>query len=380
MGESKLKEYFLNFEEYWDEFKKKYESQLETLSDILHENMFIIGFEGLYNEGLATFNRKRYKRSIYYFEKALSEQPRNFNCLYNLALAHQYDENYEVAIKYYNDALKIRENDYDAIYNLGLCCLNVHNGELAEKYIGQALEKNPNDISTKMSYTLALIANNQTDDAIEHTIEIVKSNKTYLDFTLDVAKHIESQSFGEKDEESIKSVIRLLNSYIKLKPKSSRAHLQNSICYGKIGNWELALKHSMAAYEVEPKSFEVNSHAGLVLYCSHNYEEALKFYERALFINPIKNFDTNYNIAITYEKLGRINDFKAKIEYIANHFADHPQIGALVPLRRNLEEMIEASKNKNTKKVDEENSEDVSSDSNENSNETDQPNNENSQS
>lgn len=348
MGENKLKEYFLNFEEYWDEFKQKYSTQIETLSDILHENMFIIGFDGLFQEGLATYGRKRYKRAIYYFEKALNEQPRNFSCLYNLALSHQADNNFEMAIKYYTDALKIRENDYDAIYNLGLCHLNTHNGEMAEKYIGTALERNTSDVGIKMSYTLALIANNQIDDAIEHTIEIVKSNKTYLDFTLDVAKHIESQSFGEKDIESISSVIRLLNSYIKLKPKSSKAHLQASVCYGKIGNWNLALKHSLAAYEIDPKSFEINSHTGLVLYCSHNYEEALKYYEKALFINPIKNFETNYNIALTYEKLGRINDFKAKIEYMANHFADHPRITAIEPLKYKLEEMIEAAKNKKT--------------------------------
>lgn len=346
MGENKLKELFLNFEEYWDEFKQKYSTQIETLSDILHENMFIVGFDGLFQEGLNTYARKRYKRAIYYFEKALIEQPRNFICLYNLALAYQDDKNFEMAIKYYTEAIKIRENDYDAIYNLGLCYLNTHNGELAEKYIGQALEKNPNDVGTKMSYTLALIANNKVDDAIEHTIEIVKSNKTYLDFTLDVAKHIESQSFGEKDIESISSVIRLLNSYIKLKPKSSKAHIQASICYGKIGNWNLALKHSLAAYDIDPKSFEINSHTGLVLYCSHNYEEALKYYERALFINPIKNFETNYNIALTYEKLGRINDFKSKIEYMTNHFADHPRIKALEPLKANLELMIELSKAK----------------------------------
>lgn len=346
MSESKLKEYILNLEEYLDEFKKRYSTQIETLSDILHESMFILGFDALYQEGLSTFNRKRYKRSIYYFEKALSEQPRNFNCLYNLALSYQFDENFEMAIKYYNDAMKIRDKDFDTIYNLGLCYLNVHDGESAEKYIGIALDKSPNDISVKMSYTLALIANNQVDDAIEHTIEIVKSNKTYLDFTLDVAKHIESQSFGEKDIEAISSVIRLLNSYIKLKPKSYKAHLQASVCYGKIGNWTLALKHSLAAYEINPKSYEINSHTGLVLYCSHDYEGALKYYERALFLNPIKNFDTNYNIALTYEKLERINDFKAKIEYIANHFADHPKISAIEPLKVNLEAMIEAAKRK----------------------------------
>lgn len=346
MGESKLKEYFLNLEEFLDEFKKKYATQIEALSDILHENMFILGFDALYNEGMATFARKRYKRSIFYFEKALAEQPRNFNCLYNLALSYQHEGDFETAIKYYLEALNVRDKDIDAIYNIGLCYLNIQDGELAEKYISQALERNPNDIGIKMSYTLALIANEQVDDAIEHTIEIVKSNKTYMDFTLDVAKHIEAQSFGEKDVESICNVIRLLNSYIKLKPKSSQAHLQASVCYGKIGNWTLALKHSLAAYEINPKSFEINSHTGLVLYCSHNYDEALKYYEKALFLNPIKNFETNYNIALTYEKLGRVNDFKSKIEYIANHFADHPKIGALEPLKQNLEIMIEEAKNK----------------------------------
>ena len=99
MSENKLKEYILNLEEYLDEFKKRYSTQIETLSDILHESMFILGFDALYQEGLSTFNRKRYKRSIYYFEKALNEQPRNFNCLYNLALSYQFDENFEISTK-----------------------------------------------------------------------------------------------------------------------------------------------------------------------------------------------------------------------------------------------------------------------------------------
>lgn len=353
MRESKLKEYILNIEEYWDEFKKKYASQIETISDILHENMFIVGFSGLYNEGLATFARKRYKRAIYYFEKALHEQPKNFNCNYNLALAYQLCENYEKAILYYEEALKIRENDTDATYNLGLCYLNIHDGELAEQYIGRALEKTPNDIGIKMSYTLALIANNQIDDAIEHTIEIVKSNKTYLDFTLDVAKDIETLCNGEEHIEEISSVIRLLNSYIKLKPNSSQAHLQNAICFKKINQLESALKHSLKAYELNPKSFAINEQTGLILYNSEKYEEALNYFEKALFLNPIKNFDTNYNIALTYEKLGRINDLKAKIEYISSHFTDHPKIGELDILKTRLEEMIIEAKTIKTEQTSE---------------------------
>lgn len=338
MSENKLKEFIISSQEKWVEFKENLNQKKDELAEILSENMFVSGYENLFAEGVRTFSKKRYKRAIYYFEKASREERNNFKCLYNLGLSYQADGDYKKAIQNYLDALKQHSDDFDTIYNLGLSYLNDNQGENAEKYLKMALEKNRSDTEVKMSYILALIKCNRVDDAIECTIEIVKSNKTYLDYTLVVAKYIEEISFGEKDTETISKVIKLLNSYLKINDKSSTAHLQTSMCYGKIGNWDMALKHSLKALELDPKSFEINSHTALVLYCSHNYEEALKYYEKALFLQPVKNFDTHYNIALTYEKLEQYDNLTAKAEYILKHFKNHPQINAVKLLLKNNSE------------------------------------------
>lgn len=349
MRENKLKEYLLTLQENWEQFKQLFAQKKEDLCELLTENMFVSGYENLFAEGMRTFSKKRYKRAIYYFEKASREQKNNFKCLYNLGLSYQADENYKSAIHCYLDALKQNGDDFDTIYNLGLCYLNEHTGESAEKYLKIALDKAPQDAEVKMSYILALIECNQVDDAIEHTIEVVKSNKTYLDFTLVAAKYIEEMSFGEKDIETISKVIKLLNSYLKICDTSSTAHLQTSMCYGKIGNWDMALKHSLKALELDPKSYEINSHTALVLYCSHNYDDALKYYEKALFLKPVKNFDTHYNIALTYEKLNQIDNLKAKVEYILQHFKNHPQINAVKTLLKNNQEKFKEDEKKSKK-------------------------------
>lgn len=345
MSEYKLKEYLLTIEEAWLQFKEKFLQKKEDLAEILSESMFVSGYENLFAEGMRTYLKKRYKRAIYYFEKASKEKRDNFNCLYNLALSYQADGNFNSAINCYQEALKQKSNDYDTIYNLGLCYLSEHQGEPAEKYLKIALDKDKTNAEVKMSYILALIECGRIDDAIECTIEVVKSNKTYLDYTLTVAKQIEEMSFGEKDNETISKVIKLLNSYLKINDQNSTAHLQTSICYGKIGNWDMALKHSLLALELDPKSFKTNNHTALVLYCSHNYEEALKYYEKALFLNPIKNFDTHYNIALTYEKLGQHENLMQKANYILKHFKKHPQINAVRNLIKNNQE------EKSTKKI-----------------------------
>lgn len=332
MSENKFKELVIAFDECFDDLKIKLLKNKEKFLDILSENMFINGYDGFFQEGLSTYARGRYKRAIYYFEKANQEQRNNFSCLYNLALAYQADNSFDDAIKYYLEALKINEKDYDTIYNLGLCYLNKKNGELAEQYLKLVLENTPKDSSVKMSYILSLVILGKIDEAIKLTIEIVKSNKTYIEFVLTVAKCIQEQSFGEKDVETIGKVIKLLNSYLKICPNSSAAQIEISICYGKMGNWELALKHSLMALELDSKSYEINKHTGLVHYCNHNYEEALKFYEKALFLNPVKNFDMHYNIALTYEKLGQSSDLEKKVNYILLHFKKHPQIGAVQEL------------------------------------------------
>lgn len=336
MKENSLKEFILLLKERFGAVKSQFKQQLEKINDILSENVFVSGYENLYLEGMSTYSKGRYKRAIYYFEKANKEKPNNFNCLYNLALSYQSDNCFEDAANCYSKAMKLNEEDYDTIYNLGLCYLNLHNGEKAEEYLSKAISKDPKDISARMSYILALVENKKIDTAIEDTIDIVKSNKSFLDFTLTVAKYIENLSFGEKDTESITKVIKLLNSYLKINDKNSNAHIQVSMCYGKLGNWALALKHSLLALELNPKSFEINSHTGLVLYCSQNYDEALKYYEKSLELGSVKNFDTHMNIALTYEKLGQKNDAIKKVQYILKHFKNHPNVKDAKSLLENL--------------------------------------------
>ena len=338
MSENKIKEFIIAIDEYFDELKNKYKKQRDDILDVLNENVFVTGYENLFDEGMRSYYRGRYKRAIYYFERANKAVRGNFICIYNLGLSYQADNEIDKAIEHYLEALSLKNNDNDTIYNLGLCYLSKHEGELAEKYLKMALDNSPQDSNTKMNYILAKIECGDIDDAIKMAINLVKSNKTYIDFTLTVAKCIEEQSFGERDVENISKVIKLLNSYMKVCPYSSGAQLEISICYGKIGNWDLAMKHSLKALELDGKSYEINKQAGLVYYCSQNYEEALKYYEKALFINPIKNFEMNYNIALTYEKMGKLSDMERKAKYILKHFKKHPQI-------RSVEELLKKNNN-----------------------------------
>lgn len=301
----------------------------EDFMHYLQKDLFAETFETLYNKGFSAYKRKDYTKAIEFYEKAYDKKSKDFNCLYNLALSHQRKEDYKNAIKFYNLALDVNQKDYDAIYNIGLCHLASKNAALAIDFLKQATVLNDRDYDAAMSYILALVEDKQIDEAIKLTVELVKYNRNLLDFVLSAAKAIEKKSSISENDENLNKAIKLINSYLEQNDKNSTAYLQLSTCYSKKGQWKDALKYSLDAFELSPRSYEVNLNTGFVLYCNQSYERALTFYKTALSLNKNAPSQLHINIAHAYEKMGLIDDAVKKIEYVLEHFKEQKNKDAL---------------------------------------------------
>jgi tetratricopeptide (TPR) repeat protein len=88
---------------------------------------------------------------------------------------------------------------------------------------------------------------------------------------------------------------------LQLKPDWPRALWNLSNAYAVLGYSDLAIKSARRAAEVDPTYS--NAHAALGAFLSDT-DESLKEFDRALELDP-KNYLARYNLAITYENLGR---------------------------------------------------------------------------
>jgi tetratricopeptide (TPR) repeat protein len=91
---------------------------------------------------------------------------------------------------------------------------------------------------------------------------------------------------------------------LQLKPDWPRALWNLSNAYAVLGYGDLAVQSARRAAEVDPTYS--NAHAALGVFLSDT-DESLKEFDRALELDP-KNYLARWNLAITYEKLGRTLD------------------------------------------------------------------------
>lgn len=292
-------------------------SKLTKMKEHIWETIFRNkGFAFFYNVGIDFYNKKDYENAILNFKLALEKKNIKPQVYYNLALTYQSINDYDRAIVTYSKFLELNPNDYDGLYNLALTYKMKENNFKAIEFFEKCLAIKK-DADGVRALTLAYLEQNEMQKAIDFAQEVFEKDINGTDLYYVIAKVFESKNPFGKDFTYIDKAIEM---YLKITEKDSKyfdAYLAISICYAKKGELGKSVDFCQNALSVNSKSYEANNQMGLVYYCCEELSDAIKYYERALQINPDNDYKIYSNLGYAYEKIGEksksINIFKQMI-------------------------------------------------------------------
>lgn len=274
---------------------------------------FLIGntFERYYNSGIDAYNKKNYQKAIELFKLAIEQKNPKPQVYYNLALTYQSLKDYDRALANYSHFLTIYPQDYDGLYNIALVYSLRGNHEKAVEFFEKCVEIKKEADSVR-ALVNEYLDNNQYEQAVDFSNQILESEKNGIQLYLQIAKVFENKNPFAKDYKLIDTAIEMNMKIIEIDPKIFDAYLSLSFCYAKKGEFGKSVDFCEKALVENPNSYEANSQMGLVYYCSNEVEEAIKYFEKALKINPDTDYKIYSNLAYAYEKIGK-NDKASKI-------------------------------------------------------------------
>jgi len=270
-------------------------------------NLFNVkNFDSLYNSGVDAFGKQDYEKAIKYFKLSLEQDKIKPQVYYNLALTYQSIKDYDRAIVTYNKFIELNPKDYDGLYNLALVYYTKENFlkaiEFFEKCVEAKEEKTEDSVK---ALVLAYLSNNEIQKAIDFSKNILETSKNGLDLYYKIAKLFEHKNSLNKDFTHINLAIEMYSKITEKDPEHFDAYLSISICYAKKGEWEESVKFCEKALEANPKSYEANNQMGLVYYCCNEVKKAVNYYEIALKLKPKGDFKVYSNLGYAYEKIGQ---------------------------------------------------------------------------
>lgn len=193
--------------------------------------------------------------AIYFYKKALEENPDNEDILFDLAYAYDDLENYEESLKIYIQLIDLDPYSPDAWYGLGNCY----------HYLGK--------------YEEAV-------DAYDYAILI---NETFSSAYYNKAN---SMVKLEKYEEAIP----VYKQCLEFESPNSEAYCAIGECYEKLGNLKQAREYYKKSVKIDPNMADAWYGIGSTLDYEERYFEALHYFKKAVNISP-KNPDFWFAIA-----------------------------------------------------------------------------------
>lgn len=278
-------------------------------------------FDAYYARGLELYGQKKYKMSAEFFKIALSQSNAREFANYNLALAYQQMNNDTEALKYYEKFLKNYPKDKSGLYNTAAIYFNKQDYEHAANYFlesfKQAQDKDNVKALTKCYMKLGNI--DKAADLIEYILNSDCDDK----YAFEAAKLIES-GYIISNPEVLDFALKVFMKLYGKNEQNFDVALEISLVYAKKGDWENAIKYCQKALEINPQSFEANNQMGLAYYCAEDMEKCFYYYNKAFEINHKTDYRIFSNLAYAYEKAGDIEKAIAMFKELIIKFQDFP--------------------------------------------------------
>ncbi len=282
-------------------------------------------FQDLYNEALAEYKAKNYKKAIPIFEKAIKKREDAPQAYYNLGLTYFKLNELDLARDNFIKVLDFTPDDTDAIQNLGMVELQKENFIEALSFFKKAAESTNEDAEClfNIGYTLSKLG--KDDEAIENiekAMTINPENVEFKQFYVDIlSKSPNLDIDADLQNKLLSSTLYLLDIY----PSEERLIFLAGTAYSKLGEWENSIKYYERAIAINPKNVLALNQYALVLLCKGELSKAIESYEHSIEIDP--NIpDTYLNMAFAYEKFGQPDSAKAMFEEFIKKFPDNPGV------------------------------------------------------
>jgi len=253
--------------------------------------------------------------AIQYLEDALSENTTCSRYLYALAKAYEFDGNIDGAIDFYEMSFAINSEDVATLNNIG--SLHWKNNKLNDAMIAfeRAIEIDPNCASSFLNIAHLMIIGGNHMGAIKKCNNLLKLQPDCIDAHLLKGKifiKIKDFSKGEKSFRQackispvcfeawegladclyhcgdISGAVKNYKTAARLNPKSFNSFFQLGYIRMQKGHYSTAIKCFKKAARIQPDDIAVLCNIGQIFRNkgSHYYTESLRYYSKALKINP----------------------------------------------------------------------------------------------
>ncbi|WP_215225663.1 tetratricopeptide repeat protein [Echinicola shivajiensis] len=264
----------------------------------------------LNNQGVKHFLNQEFEQAMNCYEAAFELDPNNASLLNNLGLYHHQQGNFEKALEFFELALE-QERKPNFMINAGNSLAMMGNNEEARKRYKGAIDLDPKHASAWLSLAKLTSHEGNLDEAEKYweTLLNISPQENYLielaktlilKKEFDKALNILYQQGNNSDSAALWFQIGRCEFQLRnhgLAEKAIKKALADSpdnqdyryylaINYLATGNMEEGLKHINMLLKLNPENDQILTEKGIILCSLHQYEEALKLFERALEIQP----------------------------------------------------------------------------------------------
>jgi tetratricopeptide (TPR) repeat protein len=283
------------------------------------------------NKGIALRNLGKYNEAIDSYNKAIEIDHNNANAWYHKGNALRILGKYNEAIDSYNKAIEIDHNNANAMYGKGLS-LDIsgeHNKALAPKLTAETVERpdiiqlirQAKDHNSVLRLLASIDGNIEIEKKIRSVAEIyrvARERREKITATPDPTIDYNPDS-AITEEELQKAIAWLKKADAAIRAESS-ANIQMGHNSFEGGNYEDALKYYEKALKIEPRNVYALNYAGLSLAKLQKYERAIMYFDQAL------DVDRNNVFALTFKgiSLGGLQKYNDAIESYDEALAIEP--------------------------------------------------------
>lgn len=181
------------------------------------------------NRGTSYLSQNKFAEAISDFSKTIELQPKNTKALRIRAVAYQKAGDLNHAINDISTLISIDPNNNEHYYNKAFCEFLLKDYNAVEKSLEDFLIKKPDDINARKMFSIALLQNNNPDEAEQQLLKILELTPNDISVKINLA-----YTLWEKNE-FIKALSILQEAKI-AEPENIDAILGLLICHQSLGN------------------------------------------------------------------------------------------------------------------------------------------------
>jgi len=305
-------------------------------------------WEAQYNLGVIYYNFDKYNKALNQFRNVIQRNPSFYKPHYGMGVIYYLQRNYRGAIRQFNKVLELQPDHDRTLYYLGRVYVRMDSIEKGLKYLDKAAKINPNYAPTQYQIAQANMRRGWYKTAVQALKKAIKLNPGNAKAHNALGEcYYRLQRFDEAIIE-YKKAIELRKNY--------------STAYFNLGNTiykKGALEEIVSAYleiletryaEMSAKGEGKSIAEGLQKLKNKEmgksttvYKKMIRSYRKALEYEP-GFFEASYNLALTYENIGKIDSaeyfYKVTIQHRPTLVRAHMRLGHLYEKEKKYNEAL----------------------------------------